>query len=110
MTNKEAIEILTAKAECIRREVSGTDFACNLRNCDECDLCYAQGTTGEQREALGMAIKAIEKQIPKRPNNCIWYGDGSAMGHCPMCDTFLDSDSDAYCGGCGQAIDWTEDE
>ena len=65
MTNKEAIEILTAKAECIRREVSGTDFACNLRNCDECDLCYAQGTTGEQREAIEMAISALQEQDSK---------------------------------------------
>ena len=64
----------------------------------------------DTREAFGMAIKALEKQIPKQPNNCIWYGDGSAMGHCPMCDTFLDSDSDAHCYGCGQAILWSEGE
>ena len=58
--------------------------------------------------AFDMAISALEKQIPKKPTNCIWYGDGSAMGHCPMCDTFLDSDSDAHCCGCGQAILWSE--
>ena len=57
-------------------------------------------------EAIDMAISALEKQIPQKPNNCIWYGDGSAMGHCPMCDTLMDSDSDAHCYGCGQAIDW----
>ena len=60
----------------------------------------------DTREAFGMAISALEKQIPQKPNNCIWYGDGSAMGHCPMCDTIMDSDSDAHCYRCGQAIDW----
>jgi hypothetical protein len=62
----------------------------------------------ERIEAMNMAISAFEKQIPQKPNNCIWYSDGSAMGHCPMCDTFLDSDSDAHCPGCGQAILWSE--
>ena len=62
MTNQEAIEMLTAKAECIRRETSGTDIDCNLRNCDECDLCYKQGTMGDQREALCMAISALQAQ------------------------------------------------
>jgi hypothetical protein len=62
MDNQEAIEMLTAKAECIRREASGTDIDCKLRNCDECELCYAQGTTGEQRKALNMAISALRAQ------------------------------------------------
>ena len=60
MTNQGAIEMLTAKAECIRREASGTDIDCNLRNCDECDLCYKQGTMGDQMEALRVAISALE--------------------------------------------------
>lgn len=59
MTIKEAIEMLTAKAECLRRDASGTDVDCNLRNCDDCDLCYKQGTTGDQGEALGVAISAL---------------------------------------------------
>lgn len=62
MTKREVIEMLTAKAECIRREASGTDIDCNLRNCDECDLCYKQGTTGDQMEALRVAISALQAQ------------------------------------------------
>jgi hypothetical protein len=62
MTNQEAIEMLTAKAECIRREASGIDVDCNHRNCDECDLCYKQGTMGDQMEALGVAISALQAQ------------------------------------------------
>ena len=60
MTNEEAVKMLTAKAECMMRESSGEDLDCNHRNCDECDLCYAQGTMGEQREALKVAIEALQ--------------------------------------------------
>lgn len=60
MTPQEAIEMLTAKAECIRREASGIDVDCIYCNCDECDLCYKQGTMGEQREALKAAIEALQ--------------------------------------------------
>ena len=62
MTNEEAAKMLTAKVECMKREVSGTDFDCNFRNCYKCDLNYEQGTIGEQIEALRMAISALEKQ------------------------------------------------
>jgi len=62
MTPEETIKILTAKAECMRRETSGIDIDCNYRNCDECDLCYKQGTTGDQMEALRVAISALQEQ------------------------------------------------
>ena len=65
MTNQEAIQMLTAKVKCMQRETSGTDVDCNSRNCDDCELCYAQGTTGEQREALNMAISALQAQEEK---------------------------------------------
>ena len=57
--------MLTAKVKCMQRETSGTDVDCNSRNCDDCELCYAQGTTGEQREALNMAISALQAQEEK---------------------------------------------
>lgn len=62
MTNEEAAKMLIAKVECMKRETSGIDSDCNDRHCDNCDLCYAQGTMGEQKEALRMAISALEKQ------------------------------------------------
>ena len=62
MTNEQAKKMLKAKLECLKRETSGTDFDCNNRNCDECSLCYEQGNMGEQKEALDMAIKALEQQ------------------------------------------------
>lgn len=60
MNNQEAIKILTAKVECMRRETSGTNINCNSHNCDSCELCYAQGTTKEQLEALNKAISALQ--------------------------------------------------
>jgi len=45
MTNEEAQKMLIAKIECMKRETSGIELDCIYRNCDECELCYAQGTT-----------------------------------------------------------------
>ena len=62
MTNEQAKKMFKAKLECLKRETSGTDFDCNNSNCDECSLCYEQGNMGEQKEALDMAIKALEQK------------------------------------------------
>ena len=59
MNNEEAQKMLIAKIECMKREASGIELDCIYRNCDECSLCYAQGTTGDQIEALNMAVKAL---------------------------------------------------
>lgn len=61
MTNEEAQIMLEAKLKCLTRETSGTDIDCNHRNCDECSLCYEQGNMGEQKEALNLAIQALEQ-------------------------------------------------
>lgn len=61
MANEQAKKMLKAKLECLKRETSGTDFDCNNSNCDECPLCYQQGNMGEQKEALDMAINALEQ-------------------------------------------------
>lgn len=67
MTKEEAAKILESKAECMRREISGTYADCNYRKCDDCDLNYAQGTMGEQREAIQVAVEALQE--PKRPDS-----------------------------------------
>lgn len=63
------------------------------------------------REALDMAIEALEKQIPMKPKK---------IDHwrlCPnCCDDYLvgmkqrDYEDISYCLGCGQAIDWSDGE
>lgn len=71
---------------------------------------------GNTYEALYMAVKALEKQIPKIPDV---YGDGYADGElvydtweCPSCgETYeIEGEQHEYCPHCGQKIDWSERE
>lgn len=62
MTNEEAKKMLKAKLECLKNETSGINHDCNMRLCDGCSLNYEQGNMGEQKEALDMAIQALEQQ------------------------------------------------
>lgn len=64
-------------------------------------------------EALGLAIQALEKQIPKKV-----VKDGKWSYKCPCCgecaetdcgDAFYDYQLD-YCNGCGQKLDWSDEE
>lgn len=134
MTNQEAIKMLTAKAECLRRDASGIDVYCNSSNCINCEFCYEQGTIEMQLKALTIAISALEKQIPKKPvmgyaftekiREVIKRTDPeraeSKTECCPVCGSTLGVSQfvkaqtclrvgDSYCKRCGQAIDW-EDE
>lgn len=65
-------------------------------------------------EEMDIAIKALEKQIPKKPNI---EGDGYADGQlvydtwiCPCCENRyeIDYDNYEYCPNCGQHIDRSE--
>lgn len=59
--------------------------------------------------AKELAIKALEKQIPKKPirnyplKNEAW--SESAM-LCPTCNKYVSVYSDKYCCCCGQKLDW----
>ena len=61
MSIEDCTKMLIAKEKCMERETSGTDADCNLHNCDDCDLCYEQGTMGEQKEALKFEIDTMRK-------------------------------------------------
>ncbi len=69
MTDKEAVVMITAKLECLTRDVSGTDAQCNNHKCSSCSLCYIQGNMGEQKEWLNIAIDAIKERIERDSNN-----------------------------------------
>ena len=65
-------------------------------------------------EEMDVAIKALENQIPKKPNI---EGDGYADGQlvydtwiCPCCENHyeIDYDNYDYCPNCGQHIDRSE--
>ena len=63
-------------------------------------------------EAYDLAIDALVKQIPKKPLHM------HKNYYCPSCkedgwmwwDDAIPNDMDKYCGICGQAIDWSDDE
>ena len=66
-----------------------------------------------QRRKYILAITAIDKQIPYKPNKKGYPADSDIdpliYGYCPRCNTHMDS-SKAYCYKCGQAIDWSDIE
>ena len=59
-----------------------------------------------------MAIKALEKQIPKKPENKMYsfYPHSTLLknkyGKCPICKS--DQVWDEYSANCGQKLDWSE--
>lgn len=62
-------------------------------------------------EARQEAIKALEKQIPKKPNNMKSILDFSGRyyttkGNCPVCNREGLNRSSIYCDECGQKLDW----
>lgn len=60
-------------------------------------------------EAINIAVKAIEKQIPKKAKNNGYYSEiARFIGACPLCNRYNVSDDDNnYCYVCGQALDWS---
>lgn len=67
----------------------------------------------EYREALELAVKALQVQIPMKPNNIKSIFDFSGRyytvkGNCPVCNSEGLYKSDFYCNKCGQKLDWGE--
>ena len=69
--------------------------------------------TEDDYKANEMAIKALEKQIPKKV-----VKNGKRSYKCPCCgesaktetgDSFIDYRLD-YCDGCGQKLDWGDEK
>lgn len=62
----------------------------------------------EYRKALELAVKALEKQIPKKP---IIY-PGTNRADCPICMKTvrgIGKPFGKHCAGCGQKLDWGEE-
>lgn len=61
-----------------------------------------------------MAIKALEKQIPKKPHHISEIDDNdNAMVECPIChansDYSINTIKSGCCWKCGQKLDWSEE-
>lgn len=64
-----------------------------------------------RNKAHEMAIQALKKQIPKKPEvNEFDYGDGYVCGECESFLHYVDDDDEHirtnYCCHCGTKIDW----
>lgn len=106
MTESEAKVMLEAYMECDRRKNEvAYEKQCH-ENCDDCNLCYAKGTVGEHKEAVNMAINALEKQMPKKPI----FTEDKQFALCPCCDMKGLFEKQKHCDNCGQAIDWSDEE
>ena len=70
----------------------------------------------ELQESIDIAIDALKKQIPKKPD---YEGDGYADGQlvydyakCPICghdfEYGINDWECEYCSDCGQKLDWSD--
>lgn len=83
------------------------NFVQNLAENAYINMCSA--------EEMKIAIEALEKQIPKKPDLIgDSYDDNGNLIYdtwiCPCCETEYGLDYDYYkfCPECGQALDWSE--
>ena len=77
-----------------------------LEHCAERCEGYQNDDTCKNCE-INVAIKAIDKQIPKKTE----LKDGYYV--CPICGVYQENLTDGkppYCVNCGQALDWQEVE
>ena len=90
MTNQEAVNDLKV-------------ILSEITECEE-SICYI---TDVDAEPLRLAIKALERQIPKKPVY------GAANIKCPNCGAtllyYFHSFKIDYCDECGQRLDWSEE-
>lgn len=54
---------------------------------------------------VALALNALEKQIPKKPNS-IYLDNKLICGECIICGNRIAKVK--YCPSCGQAVDWSD--
>ena len=60
-------------------------------------------------EALGLAVEALEKQVPFKPTRVKERKeDNGKFGDCKCGERVIDAYG--YCSKCGQALDWSDTE
>lgn len=76
---------------------------------DRLELTDYRKQVPEYYEAMELAVKALEKQMPKKP---ITYNDTN-RADCPCCNSTVRGIKESFgnwCSKCGQKIDWSEKE
>lgn len=100
----KALKKLQSYLECEKKKKSGS-FKCNNRSfCDNCDICYEQGTWGEHLESIELAIKVLERQIPREAKEI--HIDEYICPNCGSENSGCDEGeiTDKYCPNCGCKI------
>lgn len=91
MTEIEAIEELKYDCNELGKAIPcDTSWGCSFEN------------------AYGMAIQALEKQIPKKPIYIANLGY-AALWLCPVCERRIVRSDLKYCHQCGQKLDWSDE-
>ena len=120
MTESEAKGFVQGKLDCMKKcNVFEREHSYNTDLCDNCDYCYSQGNFGNQKEAFSVAIKALEKQIPKKPRKTDSYRGVLKKAYayvCPTCGNVClekymnERQNTMFCWDCGQKLDWSDEE
>ena len=102
---REAIEFLQRQIATLEAQKDWDEYGQPLYN----------KTLDETIEYYDLAVAALERQLPKKPN---FEGDGYAPNGtfvydtwiCPSCEGYYEVDYDdyVYCPQCGQKLDWSE--
>ena len=71
MDKRDALEKLKAYCKCQKMQVKGIYEDCNESKCDNCDLCYMQGTNGEHIASIEIAIKALKDKLSMKGGDAI---------------------------------------
>ena len=101
MTEIEAKKYMLIEKECINRNCD--------RDCANCDIVQ---NVEDLNNAYDIAIKALEKQIPKKPKKIEAEGFRyTDVYRCPLCGgNFSGTGIADYCYHCGQKLDWSDRE
>ena len=68
-------------------------------------MCTQNFERTKEIEPYTMAIKVLEKQIPKKPKT----NDNYIIYICPCCNNLIKLCKN-YCEYCGQKLDWSDEE
>ena len=72
------------------------------------EKCY-RGENETHKQALEIGVKALEKQIPKKP---ITHSNTN-RADCPCCGATVRGIKNPFgdwCSNCGQKLDWSDEE
>ena len=114
MTNQEAIENIKKSIKAYEDNIRTIETVNNINKDWDGVSAHGQPISTENKiykgtmknlEACRIALSALEKQIPKKPN----FMD-SEIFECPSCGWKRSIGSICFCPTCGQAIDWSVDE